>query len=81
MALDWFPLAIVYARRGEAEKARKYYDQAVEWTRVHAPKDDEVQVFQAEARAALGLPETQTPAPARAGVPTSDAPASSAARG
>ncbi len=37
-ALDWFPLAIVYARRGDAAKARKYYEQAVEWARLYAQR-------------------------------------------
>ncbi|HEY2157933.1 MAG TPA: protein kinase, partial [Isosphaeraceae bacterium] len=36
LALDWFPLAIIYARRGDAEKARKLFDQAVRWSREYA---------------------------------------------
>ncbi len=76
-ALDWFGLAIVHARKGDAEKARKLYDQADAWTRLNASKvDQDLREFQSEARKALGLPEHDTPAPARASGPTSGEPAS-----
>src|SRR5262249_50560303 len=48
-ALDWFPLAVLHARRGDAAEARRLYDQAVAWTREHGADDVELLYFQSEA--------------------------------
>jgi tetratricopeptide (TPR) repeat protein len=66
-ALDWFPLAVLHARRGDAAKARRLYDQAAAWTREYGADDVELLYFQSEARSQLGL-----------NIPNSDAPAGAA---
>ena len=60
-AFDLFPLAIIYAGRGDAARARKLFDQAVDWTRQNPSKDPDLLQFEAEARAALGLPKPGEP--------------------
>ncbi len=61
-AFDWFPLAIIHSRRGDAAKARQLYDQAVEWISKHPTADPDLLQLQSEARTALGLPASEPPA-------------------
>jgi tetratricopeptide (TPR) repeat protein len=53
---DWFFLAMIEAKLGQKEQARKWFDDAVTWTSKSRPGDVELKRFRAEAAAALGLP-------------------------
>jgi tetratricopeptide (TPR) repeat protein len=64
-ASNWFFLAMAHVRRGEADRARAYYDRAVAWTREHDPKNAELLQFWREAAALLDRPGPDTAAPAR----------------
>jgi hypothetical protein len=46
---------MAHGRRGDAGRARKWYDQAVEWMEKNQPKDDELRCLRAEAAALLGI--------------------------
>jgi serine/threonine protein kinase/Flp pilus assembly protein TadD len=46
---DWFFLAMAHWRLGEREKARRWYDQGVQWMDKHRPKGRELGRFRAEA--------------------------------
>jgi serine/threonine protein kinase len=54
---DWFLLAMAYWQLGDAEEARQWYDQAVEWMDTNKPRDPELQRFRGEAAALLGSAE------------------------
>jgi tetratricopeptide (TPR) repeat protein len=45
---DWFFLAMAYWQRGDKEKARRCFDQAVLWMDKYMPKDKELGRFRAE---------------------------------
>jgi tetratricopeptide (TPR) repeat protein len=64
-ASNWFFLAMAHARRGEADRARGFFDRAVAWTREHAPKDPQLLQFWGEAAALLGRPGPDAANPAR----------------
>ena len=66
---DWFPLAIVHAKRGESTKAREFYDQAVEWTRQNPSKDSDLIQVQIGGPRAARPAQRATEAPARAKTP------------
>ena len=59
-ATDWFFLAMTRKRQGQAAEARKWFDQAVEWTKKNQAGDPELQRFQAEAAALLGIGQEPT---------------------
>ncbi|HEY7427792.1 MAG TPA: tetratricopeptide repeat protein [Gemmataceae bacterium] len=48
-SFDWFFLAMAHWQRGEKDKSRQRYDQAVQWMEKNQPKNDELRRFQAEA--------------------------------
>jgi serine/threonine protein kinase/Tfp pilus assembly protein PilF len=50
-SLDWFFLAMAYWRQRNAEKARTWFDRAVNWMDRHRPHDAELRRFRAEAEA------------------------------
>jgi serine/threonine protein kinase/WD40 repeat protein len=52
-SLDWFFLAMAHWQRGEQEKARKWFDQAVQWMDKNAPQNEELRRFRAEAEQLL----------------------------
>ena len=54
-SFDWFFLALAHEQRGENEKARTWYDRAVEWMEKNQPRDEELKRFRAEAAALLGI--------------------------
>jgi tetratricopeptide (TPR) repeat protein len=54
-ANDWFFLAMARWQLGDKEKARKWYDQAVQWTQKNQPQDEELRRFRAEAAELLGI--------------------------
>jgi serine/threonine protein kinase/Flp pilus assembly protein TadD len=53
-SFDWLFLAMACWQLGEKEKARTWYDQAVQWMDKNQPKDDELRRFRAEAAELLG---------------------------
>jgi serine/threonine-protein kinase len=53
---DWFFLSMAHARLGDKEKARSWYDRAVAWMDKHAPHNDELCRFRADAAKLLDLP-------------------------
>jgi serine/threonine protein kinase/tetratricopeptide (TPR) repeat protein len=56
-SFDWFFLAMAHRRLGNRDRARNYFDQAVQWMKQHQPQDDELRRFCAEAAALVA--ETQ----------------------
>jgi WD40 repeat protein len=52
---DWFFLAMAHWQLNKKEKARAWYDKAVEWMDKHPPKNEELRRFRAEAAKLLGL--------------------------
>jgi tetratricopeptide (TPR) repeat protein len=54
-ANDWFFLAMAHWQLGEKTKARSFHDRAVQWMVKHAPKDEELRRFRAEAEEVLGI--------------------------
>jgi tetratricopeptide (TPR) repeat protein len=54
---QWFFLAMAYWQLGNKEKAREFYDRAVEWMDKNQPKNVELRRFRAEASQLLELKE------------------------
>jgi tetratricopeptide (TPR) repeat protein len=52
---NWFFLAMAHWQLGEKEKAREWYDRAVEWTNKHKLDDEELRRFRTEAAELLGV--------------------------
>jgi tetratricopeptide (TPR) repeat protein len=61
---DWFFLAMIHWQRGRKERAREWFDKAVNWSRHNPRADDELHRFEVEAAEALGLPKPE-PRPPR----------------
>ena len=55
-SMDWFFLAMAHWRLGDRNKARIWFDRAVQWMDRHKPHDDELRRFRAEAQAMLADP-------------------------
>jgi tetratricopeptide (TPR) repeat protein len=51
---DWFLLAMACWQLGEREKARAWYDKAVQWIERNKPKDEELRRLHTEAADLLG---------------------------
>jgi tetratricopeptide (TPR) repeat protein len=62
---NWFFLAMACGRRGETDRARRYFDQAVARTRERDPRNVELLQFWREAAAVLGRPGPDAADPAR----------------
>jgi tetratricopeptide (TPR) repeat protein len=62
-ASNGFFQAMAHARRGEAERARGFFDRAVAWTRQNDPRNAELLQFWREAAALLGRPGPGEPEP------------------
>jgi len=45
---DWFFLAMAHWQLGEKDKAREWYDRAVQWMDKNRPTDEELRRFRAE---------------------------------
>jgi tetratricopeptide (TPR) repeat protein len=58
---DWFFLAMIHRRLGHKERAREWFDKAVQWSRRYRPGDEELYRFEVEAAEALGLPKPERP--------------------
>jgi tetratricopeptide (TPR) repeat protein len=56
---DWFFLAMAHWQLGAKEKAREWYDRAVQWMEKNQPNDEELRRFRAEAAELLGVKEKQ----------------------
>ena len=56
-AYQWFFLAMAHCRLGEKDKARGWYDRAIEWTDKYRQKNEDLRRFRAEAAELLGLSE------------------------
>jgi serine/threonine protein kinase/tetratricopeptide (TPR) repeat protein len=54
-AFDWFFLAMAHRRLGQHDKARQWYDRAVEWMDKHEPENEELGRFREEAARLLEL--------------------------
>jgi tetratricopeptide (TPR) repeat protein len=54
-SFDTFFLAMAYWQLGEKEKARQFYDRAVQWMNKNSPGDEELPQFRAEAAELLGV--------------------------
>ena len=52
-----FVLALAYWQVGNKEEARKWYDEALPWTRQNRPNDDKLRRYQEEAGQLLGSKE------------------------
>ena len=54
-SFDWFFLALAHWQLGEKEKARTWFDRAVQWMDKHQPMDEELRRFRSEAAQSLGI--------------------------
>jgi Flp pilus assembly protein TadD len=59
LAFNGFFLAMAHWQRGEKEKARTWYGQAVQWMDKNQPQNAELRLFRAEADKLLGIKATQ----------------------
>jgi eukaryotic-like serine/threonine-protein kinase len=57
---DWFFLAMAHWQKGDKDKARLWYDKAVQWMEKNKSQDDELRGFRGEAAALLGLTDHPT---------------------
>jgi tetratricopeptide (TPR) repeat protein len=60
---DWFFLAMAHWMLGEKDKARQWYENAVQWMEKNNPQDDELRRFRAEAGELLGIENPGNPEP------------------
>jgi tetratricopeptide (TPR) repeat protein len=65
-AFDWFFLAMAHWQLGHKDKARTWYEKAVEWMDKYQPKNEELLRFRNEAAELLGISE---PAPSTDAAP------------
>jgi WD40 repeat protein len=56
-SFNTFFLAMAHWQLGDKDEARRWYDQAVEWTDKHQPKNEDLRRFRAEAAELMGLNE------------------------
>ncbi|MEX2188871.1 MAG: tetratricopeptide repeat protein [Pirellulales bacterium] len=53
-SFDWLFLAMAHWRQAEKDRAREYYEKAVEWMEKHPSRDEQLNRFRAEAEALFG---------------------------
>jgi len=58
-SFDWFFLAMCHEKLGDKEKARQWYDKAVEWMDKNKPQDDELRRFRTETAELLEIKKSQ----------------------
>jgi uncharacterized protein HemY len=58
-AYQWFFLAMAHWQLGAKDKAREFYDQAVQWMDKNQPTNEELLRFRAEAAELLGVKDKQ----------------------
>jgi serine/threonine protein kinase/Flp pilus assembly protein TadD len=56
-SFDWFFLAMAHWKLGAKDKAREWYNKAVQWMNTHQPKNEELRRLRAEAAELLRLNE------------------------
>jgi tetratricopeptide (TPR) repeat protein len=56
-AFDWFFLAMIHHKLGHKDRARTWYDKAVQWSHQMLPGNAELYRFQVETAQLLGLPK------------------------
>jgi tetratricopeptide (TPR) repeat protein len=54
-SFDWFFLAMAHWQLGEKEKARTWFERAVQWMDKHQPMDEELRRFRGEATELLAV--------------------------
>ncbi|MCI0354032.1 MAG: tetratricopeptide repeat protein, partial [Acidobacteria bacterium] len=54
-SIDWFLLSMAHARLGNADAARKWYDQAVQWMDKNQPNNASLREFRAPAEELLKI--------------------------
>ncbi len=69
---DWLFLAMARRRLGDAAEARRWLDRSLAWIEAHAPRDEELIRFRAEALRLLGPEMPASPGAARASGPPDD---------
>jgi len=57
---NWFFIAMAQWQRGEQDRSRSYFDQAVAWTKKNDPKNADLLAFWREAALLLGQPGPTT---------------------
>jgi hypothetical protein len=57
----WFILAMAHERLGHTSEARKWYEQAVQWTKKHRPTDPEMRSLMKEVVRSLEESGQATP--------------------
>jgi tetratricopeptide (TPR) repeat protein len=62
-SFDWFFLAMAHWHLGEKDKARQWYEKAVEWMEKDKPPNDQLRRFRAEAEELLGIEKPGNPEP------------------
>ena len=65
-ASDWFFLAMAHWQLGNKAEARRWYDQAIEWTDKQAPTSENRGRFRREAAELLGVNEKKETEPSSA---------------
>jgi len=58
-SFDWFFLAMCHEKLGDKEKARQWYDKAVEWMDKNWPQNDDLRRFRTEAAELLKIKKGQ----------------------
>jgi tetratricopeptide (TPR) repeat protein len=58
-SFDWFFLAMAHWKLGDKDKAREWYNRAVQWMDKNKPKNEELLRFRAEAEELLGVEKKQ----------------------
>jgi Flp pilus assembly protein TadD len=53
--LDWFFLAMACSKSGENDKARNYFDRAIEWMQKNSPNNTDLQRIRLEAKTCVEL--------------------------
>ena len=73
-AYDWFFQALVRGQKGDEDQARKWFDQAVAWTKAKDPKNQELLQFWTEAAVLLGQPGPDASGPGSPAAPAPENP-------
>jgi eukaryotic-like serine/threonine-protein kinase len=57
-SIEWFFLAMAHCQLGDKDKARAWFDRAVQWMDKHQPENEELRRFRAEAAELLQIENT-----------------------
>jgi serine/threonine protein kinase/Flp pilus assembly protein TadD len=67
---DWFFLAMACWQKGEKDRARQWYERAVQWMERNKSRDEDLRRFRAEAAAVLGFTGHPKESNKKEGTPT-----------